>query len=245
MLRSVALECATVDCGGLDTSSFHPRGGASGLTFGTQSCTMDVDIDAFGCSMDDGSLFLPQLHLRTDTSQTHAGMSNAHHLGKGKRHVVTGGLSGIGQLIGKWCVRSSLGSSLGLLGRTGKSRTLSEDLHNGDLSVCMARCDVSVQEEASWWMMERSNHTYPLGMLVHAAGVLLDAVLGNQSPSYLRGSLAPKVRGAHWIQAGCMSDAVGVTVYFSSISALTGSPCLLYTSPSPRDLVISRMPSSA
>ena len=37
----------------------------------------------------------------------------------------------------------------------------------------MARCDISVREEASWWMMERPDELYPLGIVVHAAGVLL------------------------------------------------------------------------
>ena len=138
--------------------------------------------------------------------------------------MVTGGLSGIGQLVGSWCVRSLLGSSLGLLGRTGKSKTQPQELYAGDVNVCMARCDVSVREEASWWMMERLDHLYPLGMLVHAAGVLLDAVLGNQSPSHLRGSLAPKLRGAQWIHQGCWSDAVGVTIHFSSLASAIGNP---------------------
>ncbi|MDA8032401.1 MAG: beta-ketoacyl reductase, partial [Alphaproteobacteria bacterium] len=127
-------------------------------------------------------------------------------------------------MVGGWCVRSSFGSSLGLLGRTGKSKTYPEELCMGTSSVSMARCDISVHEEASWWMMERPDELYPLGIVVHAAGVLLDAILGNQSPSHMRGSLAPKVRGAQWIQTGCWSDAVGATIHFSSISALSGSP---------------------
>ena len=129
-------------------------------------------MDVFGCSLDGGSLYLPQLSLHTETTQKHAGMDSSHHLGKGRRHVVTGGLSGIGQMVGGWCVRSSFGSSLGLLGRTGKSKTYPEELCMGTSSVSMARCDISVREEASWWMMERPDELYPLGIVVHAAGVL-------------------------------------------------------------------------
>ncbi|UPR02038.1 polyketide synthase [Chloropicon primus] len=224
MLRSIALECTSVQCGGVDTSPLHPSASARGLQFSSKSYAMDVTVDVFGCSMDNGSLYLPQLTLQRDTTQTHAVMNSSHHLGKGRRHVVTGGLSGIGQMVGGWCVRSSLGSSLGLLGRTGKSRTCPEELRAGDMSVSMARCDVSVREEASWWMMERCDDLYPLGMVVHAAGVLIDAILGNQSPSHMRGSLSPKLRGAQWIQAGSWSAALGATVHFSSISSLVGSP---------------------
>ncbi|QDZ22813.1 polyketide synthase [Chloropicon primus] len=224
MLRCIALECTSVQCGGVDTSPLHPSASARGLQFSSKSYAMDVTVDVFGCSMDNGSLYLPQLTLQRDTTQTHAVMNGSHHLGKGRRHVVTGGLSGIGQMVGGWCVRSSLGSSLGLLGRTGKSRTCPEELRAGDMSVSMARCDVSVREEASWWMMERCDDLYPLGMVVHAAGVLIDAILGNQSPSHMRGSLSPKLRGAQWIQAGSWSAALGVTVHFSSISSLVGSP---------------------
>ena len=223
MLRSVALECSGVECGGLDTSPLHP-GALVNLKFSTKRSPLDVDVDVFGCSLDGGSLYLPQLSLHTETTQKHAGMDSSHHLGKGRRHVVTGGLSGIGQMVGGWCVRSSFGSSLGLLGRTGKSKTYPEELCMGTSSVSMARCDISVREEASWWMMERPDELYPLGIVVHAAGVLLDAILGNQSPSHMRGSLAPKVRGAQWIQTGCWSDAVGATIHFSSLASALGNP---------------------
>ena len=154
--------------------------------------TTGIVADAFGCSLDMGCWYLPELHERTEVRHESTSMTSAQHLGKGKRHVVTGGLSGIGQLIGCWCVDASLGSDLGLLGRTGKSKTHPQELHKGDMNVCMVRCDVSVREEASWWMMERLDHPYPLGMLVHAAGLLSSASLGLQTCSGLRSCVSPK-----------------------------------------------------
>ncbi|QDZ22814.1 polyketide synthase [Chloropicon primus] len=220
MLRSIALECTSVQCGGVDTSPLHPSASARGLQFSSKSYAMDVTVDVFGCSMDNGSLYLPQLTLQRDTTQTHAVMNSSHHLGKGRRHVVTGGLSGIGQMVGGWCVRSSLGSSLGLLGRTGKSRTCPEELRAGDMSVSMARCDVSVREEASWWMMERCDDLYPLGMVVHAAGVLLSASLKLQDISSLLTCMAPKVQFLNFVSE--VLDGVAL-VTFSSLSSVFGN----------------------
>ena len=42
-----------------------------------------------------------------------------------------------------------------------------------------------------------------------------------------------------------MLDAAGLERQLAQLSAATNSPCLLYTSPSPRDGLLSRMPSSA
>ena len=101
---------------------------------------------------------------------------------------MTGGLGGIGKLVGSWCVQSSHGSSVGLLGRTGKYTTCAPELTGGMLSVSMARCDVSITEEAQWWSTQSALGVdgHRMGSLVHAAGVLLDTVIGNQSAFLMR-----------------------------------------------------------
>ena len=115
---------------------------------------------------------------------------------------------------------------MGLLGRTGKYTTCAPELTGGMLSVSMARCDVSITEEAQWWSTQSALGVdgHRMGSLVHAAGVLLDTVIGNQSAFLMRSSMSPKLTASCRMQQGCWLEPMGSMVYFSSISALHGSP---------------------
>ena len=58
------------------------------------------------------------------------------------------------------------------------------------------------------------------------------------------GGHASATRGAVWCRFGA-AGAVGATHAGTALAVRCASPCLLYTSPSPRDGLLSRMPSSA
>eukprot|EP00959_Pyramimonas_sp_CCMP1952_P266815 5578221-Pyramimonas_sp.AAC.1 len=63
----------------------------------------------------------------------------------------------------------------------------------------------------------------PLRTVMHAAGVLLDATLANQSPGTLRATGAPKVGAALGLYDRLVLAPVGGTVHFSSLAAMMGS----------------------
>ena len=97
----------------------------------------------------------------------------------------------------------------------------------------------------------------PLRGVMHCAAVIDDALLGALAPESLDRVWGPKVLGALALNDACAHRELDWWVVFSSVASLLGSPgqgayaaanawtCLLYTSPSPRDLSTSRMPSSA
>ena len=94
-----------------------------------------------------------------------------------------------------------------------------------------------------------------LDILVNNAGILRDRVLVNMTEEewdavinvHLKGHFAPtRWAAAYWReQHKAGSDRPRNVVHTSSTSGLFANPCLLYTSPSPRDRTRSRMPSSA
>jgi hypothetical protein len=62
-----------------------------------------------------------------------------------------------------------------------------------------------------------------LGAVLHASGVLRDAMLAGQRAGTVREVMAAKVAGGNRLGDACGVDAVDGTVMFSSIAALMGS----------------------
>ena len=165
-------------------------------------------------------------------------MAQARHTGKivvrsetprqllaGERMMVTGGVGALGTLVADWMSSTSV-THIQLLGRSGRwssGASLSPGLVCGDrvALVQLERCDVSCSEEASW--STRSSSRQALAVIMHAGGVLRDALLDKQTAGSVREVFAPK-QGGLW-RMSLHSDAMAVRVQslFSSISSALGS----------------------
>ena len=91
-------------------------------------------------------------------------------------------------------------------------------------SVERVRCDVS--DEASAAALARSvlGGPWRLGGVFHAAGVLSDAALANQTPLRFRAVLGPKVGGGSSLHAASLTaGALRTFVVYSSMAGLMGS----------------------
>ena len=62
----------------------------------------------------------------------------------------------------------------------------------------------------------------PVRGVWHAAGVLADALLANQTAASVRRVFAPKAHGAWLLQQGCVSSRLDACTLFSSVAALFG-----------------------
>ena len=62
-----------------------------------------------------------------------------------------------------------------------------------------------------------------LQALVHAGGILADAMLSNQRPSYMRAAIAGKLTGAQLLRRTTVEHPMAHTLLFSSVAALLGS----------------------
>ena len=75
----------------------------------------------------------------------------------------------------------------------------------------------------------------PVLLVLCAIAINLAKVQLEQTELQIATDVATRAGGAAWTTTGEITEAVDATIY----------ACLLYTSPSPRDLSTSRMPSSA
>ena len=86
--------------------------------------------------------------------------------------------------------------------------------------IVIEQCDMGVEEEVRA-MLSRVRSSYgPVRMVVHAAGVLQDALIGNQDADSMRAVFSPKADGAWYLHKHTQEDDLAAFVMFSSISAL-------------------------
>ena len=123
----------------------------------------------------------------------------------GARVVITGGLGGLGLLMGRWLVARGSVSHLLLLSRTGRlaadsseGAQLLADLGSGRVLVTVAAVDVTFSEDSVevWRAAPRSGcraggriQTHDAGEIhavLHASGVLSDAMVQQQSLNRVR-----------------------------------------------------------
>jgi polyketide synthase 12 len=165
-------------------------------------------------------------------------MSQARHVGKlvlslptspvdaGRSVVITGGLSGLGSLVARHLVGQGV-SCVVLASRRGLETPgaveLRAELRAAGAEVVVAACDVSDREQVTELIASVPGE-FPLGMVVHAAGVLDDGVLGALTGERVERVLAPKVDAA-WHLHECTEhlDLQGF-VLFSSAAGVIGSP---------------------
>ena len=113
-------------------------------------------------------------------------------------------MSGVGSLVGSWLAAAGgSGIQITLLGRSGRvtPSPLVAALYQSHSAVTMARCDVSVAEEAAAAATGSSGSSdageagswKPLSGIVHAGGVLADGMIPNQTAASIRTVFAPKV----------------------------------------------------
>lgn len=140
-------------------------------------------------------------------------------------YLVTGGLGGLGLAIARWLV-SGGARSLVLMGRSGPSdaaRAVVQELERSEARIVMASGDVSREDDVARILSEIERTMPPLRGVVHAAGVLDDGVLSEQTRARLAGVMAPKITGAWHLHRLTQGLALDFFVLFSSIASLVGS----------------------
>jgi malonyl CoA-acyl carrier protein transacylase/NAD(P)-dependent dehydrogenase (short-subunit alcohol dehydrogenase family) len=131
-------------------------------------------------------------------------------------YLITGGFGALGGGIARWLVERGA-RNLALVGRNAKVVQI-----DGARVVSIA-ADVSVRTE-----VERTLDTLaglpPLRGVVHAAGVVDDRTLVELGPEHVARVFAPKVAGAHHLDALTRALPLDFFVLCSSAAALLGSP---------------------
>lgn len=135
-------------------------------------------------------------------------------------YLVTGGLGALGLEAAKWLCEAGAGEVILASRSAPKPQVLTqiETLSEGHTSVRISLGDVSIASELTRIV---SSAGLPLRGVIHAAGVLDDGMLADQSWSRFEGSMAPKLRGGlNLIQHSANLDFL---LLYSSAAALMGS----------------------
>ena len=145
---------------------------------------------------------------------------NAFELGTA---VITGGLGGLGLVTAEVLVESGVRCVV-LVSRSGRVKHSGQGLEKRLQSlqastggkVVIEQCDMGVEDEVAAMLARvRSSHG-PLRMVVHAAGVLSDALLGKQDAESMRSVFAPKADGAWYLHKHTQGDDLVAFVMYSS-----------------------------
>ncbi|HEY0100269.1 MAG TPA: type I polyketide synthase, partial [Pyrinomonadaceae bacterium] len=140
-------------------------------------------------------------------------------------YLITGGLGGLGLKLAGWMVARGA-RHLALVGRSGATapaREVVAQLEAAGAQVRVIAADVAAREQVEQALAEIAATMPPLKGVVHAAGVLEDALLGQQDQERFARVLAPKLQGAWNLHSLTVGAKLDFFVLFSSISSVLGS----------------------
>jgi acyl transferase domain-containing protein/acyl-CoA synthetase (AMP-forming)/AMP-acid ligase II/acyl carrier protein len=140
-------------------------------------------------------------------------------------YVITGGLGGLGLSVARGLVERGARHLL-LIGRrppSAEALAAIAELQQVGVHVVTAGADVAEYDELGKVLAEAHDSMPPLRGIIHAAGVLDDGVLLEQTPERFERVLAPKVRGAWNLHLLTETQSLDFFVLFSSAASLLGS----------------------
>jgi acyl transferase domain-containing protein/aryl carrier-like protein len=142
-------------------------------------------------------------------------------------YLVTGGLGGLGLSVAGWLAAQGAGQVV-LLGRGGaaspEQQAAISAIEARGTRVTVARADVAIRSQIEPVLAEIAASKMPLSGVVHAAGVLDDGLLSQQTPARFRRVMAPKILGALHLHELTRGLPLDFFVLYSSAAAIFGSP---------------------
>ncbi|WP_197041558.1 type I polyketide synthase, partial [Chondromyces apiculatus] len=139
--------------------------------------------------------------------------------------LVTGGLGALGLEVARWLWEEHRVRHLLLVGRRSPSAeavaTIAR-LRAEGAGVTVAQADVT-DLPALRALLDSVPAEYPLRGVIHAAGVLDDGVLAEQTAARFERVMAPKIRGAWTLHEATRGTPLDVFVLFSSATSLFGN----------------------
>ena len=163
----------------------------------------------------------PAFPVASDSSST------ANSIREDGTYLVTGGLGGLGLVVAGWLGQKGA-RHLALLSRRGcttpEQLAVVARLETAGVRIFMLQADVADPVQMDRALARIRTEMPPLRGIVHAAGLLDDALLPRQDLESLRRVMAPKVAGAWNLHTLTTDDPLDFFVLFSSVATLLGFP---------------------
>jgi acyl transferase domain-containing protein/aryl carrier-like protein len=141
----------------------------------------------------------------------------------GGRYLVTGGAGGLGLIVGRMLASRAEGVHLYLAGRSATADATALDaVRSLGATVHYVALDVCEQDAVASLVARIVDEAGGLDGVVHAAGILDDALLQRSDTDRARAVLAPKVLGVIAIDEATAGLPLEFLVCFSSISGVLG-----------------------
>jgi hypothetical protein len=144
--------------------------------------------------------------------------------------IITGGGGAVGVVVARWLAVQLKVQHIHFVSRSGTLPASMADLLAGSssstddaLMITASKADVSSAEDARM-VCSTSEWQLPIRGLMHAAGVLQDSLIANQSISSMRAVLGPKTAAANLLLQQLQMQPAAAQVLFSSVASLLGSP---------------------
>nr|WRX36515.1 hypothetical protein [Cystobacterineae bacterium] len=142
-------------------------------------------------------------------------------------YLVTGGLGGLGLSVAGWLAGQGA-RHLVLVGRSGvttpEQQSAITALEAQGARVTVAKADVAERVHMERVLAGITASGMPLRGVIHAAGLLDDGLLVQQTPARLRKVMAPKVQGALHLHELTREMPLDFFVLYSSGAGLLGAP---------------------
>ena len=141
-------------------------------------------------------------------------------------YLVTGGLGDLGLRTARWLVERGA-RYLILVGRRPPSAAAQKalaELEKSGVRLLIAQADVAVREDVARLLRDAGAALPPLRGIIHAAGVLDNAVILEQDWAKFARVLAPKAAGAWHLHELTQKLPLDFFVLFSSVAAMMGAP---------------------
>ncbi|WP_030587742.1 SDR family NAD(P)-dependent oxidoreductase [Streptomyces anulatus] len=138
-------------------------------------------------------------------------------------YLITGGLGGVGLALARHLARS-VHARLVLGGRTPADPSVTAELTALGAEVVTVVMDVTRADDVDRAVRTAVDRFGVLHGVVHAAGVLRDGLLAGKKADDVRAVLAPKVDGAHHLEAATRRLSLDFLVLCSSTAGTWGNP---------------------
>jgi len=140
-------------------------------------------------------------------------------------YLVTGGTGTLGQLFAEYLAKH-FRARLVLLSRSVLSEPMAarfREWERAGAKVLHVQGDVSQRDDVVRCVELGKEHFGALHGIIHAAGVIRDALLWNKRDDDVWAVLQPKVRGVFWLDEVTAGEPLDFFALFSSVAGLTGN----------------------